>query len=116
MDYINRVYENLKQKYGYEPEFLQAVQEVLESIRPAVMANLEVYEKNKILERLTTPDRIISFRVPWVNDKGEVEVNMGYRVQWSSAIGPYKGGLRLHPSVNQSILKFFLYLFLFALK
>ncbi len=106
MDYINRVYENLKQKYGHEPEFLQAVQEVLESIRPAVMANLEVYEKNKILERLTTPDRIISFRVPWVNDKGEVEVNMGYRVQWSSAIGPYKGGLRLHPSVNQSILKF----------
>ena len=106
MDYINSVLTNLNKKFSYEPEFLQATKEVLESIRPCVEKNLELYQKNKILERLTTPDRIISFRIPWVNAKGEVEVNMGYRIQWSNAIGPYKGGLRLHPSVNQSILKF----------
>ena len=106
MDYINSVLTNLNKKFPYEPEFLQATKEVLESIRPCVEKNLELYQKNKILERLTTPDRIISFRIPWVNAKGEVEVNMGYRIQWSNAIGPYKGGLRLHPSVNQSILKF----------
>lgn len=106
MNYINEVYENLKNKYANEVEFLQAVKEVLESIEPIIAENEELYRKNKILERITTPDRIISFRVPWVNDKGEVEVNMGYRVQWNNAIGPYKGGLRLHPSVNQSILKF----------
>lgn len=106
MDYINSVLANLNKKFSYEPEFLQATKEVLESIRPCVEKNLELYQKNKILERLTTPDRIISFRIPWVNAKGEVEVNMGYRIQWSNAIGPYKGGLRLHPSVNQSILKF----------
>ena len=106
MNYINEVYENLKNKYANEVEFLQAVKEVLESIEPIIAENEELYRKNKILERITTPDRIISFRVPWVNDKGEVEVNMGYRVQWYNAFGPYKGGLRLHPSVNQSILKF----------
>ncbi len=106
MDYINSVLTNLNKKFPYEPEFLQATKEVLESIRPCVEKNLDLYQKNKILERLTTPDRIISFRIPWVNDNGEVEVNMGYRIQWSNAIGPYKGGLRLHPSVNQSILKF----------
>lgn len=106
MTYIEEVYANLKQKYRYEPEFLQAAKEVLDSIAPCVERNLEVYKNNKILERITTPDRIISFRVPWVNDKGEVEVNMGYRIQWSNVLGPYKGGLRLHPSVNQSILKF----------
>ena len=106
MNYINEVYENLKNKYANEVEFLQAVKELLESIEPIIAENEELYRKNKILERITTPDRIISFRVPWVNDKGEVEVNMGYRVQWNNAIGPYKGGLRLHPSVNQSILKF----------
>ena len=106
MDYINSVLTNLNKKFPYEPEFLQATKEVLESIRPCVEKNLDLYQKNKILERLTTPDRIISFRIPWVNDSGEVEVNMGYRIQWSNAIGPYKGGLRLHPSVNQSILKF----------
>ena len=106
MTYIEEVYANLKQKYWYEPEFLQAAKEVLDSIAPCVERNLEVYKNNKILERITTPDRIISFRVPWVNDKGEVEVNMGYRIQWSNVLGPYKGGLRLHPSVNQSILKF----------
>lgn len=106
MDYINSVLTNINKKFPYEPEFLQATKEVLESIRPCVEKNLDLYQKNKILERLTTPDRIISFRIPWVNDNGEVEVNMGYRIQWSNAIGPYKGGLRLHPSVNQSILKF----------
>ena len=106
MDYVKEVYNNLAEKYAYEPEFLQACKEVLESIKPCVDANLDLYRKNKILERITTPDRIITFRVPWVNDKGEAMVNMGYRVQWSNAIGPYKGGLRLHPSVNQSILKF----------
>lgn len=106
MDYINSVLTNLNKKFPYEPEFLQATKEVLESIRPCVEKKLDLYQKNKILERLTTPDRIISFRIPWVNDNGEVEVNMGYRIQWSNAIGPYKGGLRLQPSVNQSILKF----------
>ncbi len=106
MHYVDEVYESVSKKYYYETEFLQALKEVLDSIRPCVDANIDVYRKHKILERIATPDRIISFRVPWVNDKGETEVNMGYRIQWSNAIGPYKGGLRLHPSVNQSILKF----------
>ena len=89
-----------------EPEFHQAVTEVFESLRPVIEANEEFYKKEAILERLTEPERMIKFRVPWVDDKGNVQVNMGIRVQFNSAIGPYKGGLRFHPSVNQGIIKF----------
>ena len=106
MNYVERVLNNIKEKYSHEKEFVQAVTEVLESLKVVILKNEEFYEKNAILERLVTPDRIIKFRVPWVNDKGEIKVNMGYRIQWNNAIGPYKGGLRLHPSVNESILKF----------
>ncbi len=106
MKYIDRVYADLQKKYAGQPEFLQAVREVLESIAPAVEKNEELYEKNAILERITEPDRIISFKVPWVDDKGRAHVNIGYRVQFNNSIGPYKGGSRLHPSVNPSIMKF----------
>lgn len=106
MNYVERVLNNIKEKYSHEKEFVQAVTEVLESLKVVILKDEEFYEKNAILERLVTPDRIIKFRVPWVNDKGEIKVNMGYRIQWNNAIGPYKGGLRLHPSVNESILKF----------
>ena len=95
----------MAQRNAHEPEFLQAVREVLESIQPVVEKHPE-YEKAGLIERLVEPERIISFRVPWVDDAGKVQVNRGYRVQFNSAIGPYKGGLRFHPSVNQSILKF----------
>ena len=104
-EYLKRVYEGLEKRNGNEPEFLQAVREVLESIQPVVEKHPE-YEKAGLIERLVEPERVISFRVPWVDDQGKVQVNRGYRVQFNSAIGPYKGGLRLHPSVNQSILKF----------
>ena len=106
MKYIDRVYADLQKKYAEQPEFLQAVREVLESIAPAVEKNEEVYERNAILERITEPDRIISFKIPWVDDKGQAHVNIGYRVQFNNSIGPYKGGIRLHPSVNPSIMKF----------
>lgn len=106
MNYVERVLNNIKEKYSHEKEFVQAVTEVLESLKVVILKDEEFYEKNAILERLVTPDRIVKFRVPWVNDKGEIKVNMGYRIQWNNAIGPYKGGLRLHPSVNESILKF----------
>lgn len=105
MSYVQRVMDSLKEKYAYEPVFLQAVQEVLQTLQPLLDKNPR-YEEYKILERITEPERIISFRVEWVDDKGQVQVNRGYRVQYNSAIGPYKGGLRLHPSVNQGILKF----------
>ena len=104
-EYLKRVYDGLAQRNANEPEFLQAVREVLESIQPVVEKHPE-YEKAGLIERLVEPERIITFRVPWVDDKGEVHVNLGYRVQYNSAIGPYKGGLRFHPSVNLSILKF----------
>ena len=104
-EYLKRVYDGLAQRNANEPEFLQAVREVLESIQPVVEKHPE-YEKAGLIERLVEPERIITFRVPWVDDQGKVQVNRGYRVQFNSAIGPYKGGLRLHPSVNQSILKF----------
>ena len=97
--------DSLKEKYSYEPVFLQAVQEVLQSLQPVLDKNKK-YEQYKILERIVEPERSIAFRVEWVDDKGEVQVNRGYRVQYNSAIGPYKGGLRLHPSVNLGILKF----------
>ena len=96
----------VKEKNASQPEFLQAVEEVLESLRPAVEANEEKFKKEALLERLTEPERQIMFRVPWVDDNGQVQVNTGYRVQFNSAIGPYKGGLRLHPSVNIGIIKF----------
>ena len=105
MSYAQRVIEGLKQKYTSEPVFLQAVEEVLMTLQPLLDKDAK-YEKYKILERITEPERIISFRVEWVDDKGEIQVNRGYRVQYNSAIGPYKGGLRFHPSVNLGILKF----------
>ena len=106
MNYVNEVLERVAAQNPGQPEFLQAVTEVLESLRVVIEKNEEVYRKNAFLERLVTPERSIMFRVPWVDDKGQVQVNNGYRVQFNSAIGPYKGGLRFHPSVNQGILKF----------
>jgi len=106
MSYVDEVLAKVKEKNASEPEFLQAVEEVLETIRPVVEANEEVYRKDAILERITIPDRQIIFRVPWVDDNGQVQVNTGYRVQFNNSIGPYKGGLRLHPSVYIGIIKF----------
>ncbi len=106
MGYVDEVIEKVIAKNPGEPEFHQAVKEVLESLRPVVEANEEVYRREALLERITEPDRQIKFRVPWVDDKGQVQVNVGYRVQFNNAIGPYKGGLRLHPSVNIGIIKF----------
>ena len=106
MSYVNEILERVAAQNPDQPEFLQAVTEVLESLRVVIEKNEDVYRKNAFLERLVTPERIIMFRVPWVDDKGQVQVNNGYRVQFNSAIGPYKGGLRFHPSVNQGILKF----------
>ncbi len=106
MKYVDEVLARVQAKNASEPEFLQAVEEVLESIRPVVEANEELYRKEAILERLTEPDRQFKFRVAWVDDHGQVQVNTGYRVQFNNAIGPYKGGLRLHPSVYLGIIKF----------
>ena len=106
MGYVDEVLAKVKEKNAAEPEFLQAVSEVLESLRPVIDANEELYRKNAILERITEPDRQIMFRVPWVDDNGQVQVNRGYRVQFNNSIGPYKGGIRLHPSVNLGIIKF----------
>ena len=106
MSYVDEVLARVKTKNAAEPEFLQAVDEVLESIRPVVEANEELYKKEAILERITEPDRQFKFRVSWVDDNGQVQVNTGYRVQFNNAIGPYKGGLRLHPSVYLGIIKF----------
>lgn len=105
MSYVDEVIKEVSEKNSDEPEFLQAVTEVLESLRPVVEADGR-YEKRAVLERMCEPERTVSFRVPWVDDKGKVHVNKGYRVQFNSAIGPYKGGIRLHPSVNESIVKF----------
>lgn len=104
-EYLLRVFETVKKRNGNEPEFIQAVQEVLESFEPVVEQRPEL-EAAGIMERLVEPERVIQFRVPWVDDQGKVQVNRGFRVQFNSAIGPYKGGLRLHPSVNQSVIKF----------
>ena len=106
MSYTEEIYERVVAQNPGEPEFHQAVKEVLDSLKVAIDRNEEKYRNYAILERLVEPERIISFRVPWIDDKGNVQVNKGYRVQFNSAIGPYKGGLRFHPSVNQSILKF----------
>lgn len=104
-EYVKRVYEALEQRNPHEKEFLQAAYEILESLEPLVVKRPEI-EKNKILERFVEPERFVQFRVAWVDDQGEVQVNRGYRVQYNSCIGPYKGGLRFHPSVNASIIKF----------
>ena len=104
-EYLKTVFNDLKQRNADQPEFLQAVEEVLESLQPVIEARPEL-QKAAIIERIVEPERIIMFRVSWVDDNGNVKVNRGYRVQFNSAIGPYKGGLRLHPSVNLSILKF----------
>ena len=106
MSYVDEVYERVVRENPSQPEFHQAVREVLDSLRPVIERNEERYRREALLERLTMPERQILFRVPWVDDKGQVQVNNGFRVQFSSAIGPYKGGLRLHPSVNLGIIKF----------
>ena len=106
MSYVDDVLKDVSERYAEQPEFIQAVTEVLNTLRPVVEANEDVYKRDAILERLTEPDRAIIFRVPWVDDKGNVQVNRGYRVQFNNSIGPYKGGLRFHPSVNLSIIKF----------
>ena len=105
MNYSERVVKDLESRYADQPEFIQAAREVLLTLQPALDAYPE-YEKEGLLERLVEPERIVMFRVPWVDDEGKVQVNRGYRIQFNSAIGPYKGGIRLHPSVNLSILKF----------
>lgn len=106
MSYVDDVIELTVKQNPSEPEFHQAVKEVLESLRVVIEANEEEYKKNALLERLVNPERQLKFRVPWVDDNGQVQVNTGYRVQFNSAIGPYKGGLRFHPSVNVGIIKF----------
>ena len=105
MSYIDRVLADLKERYKDQPEFLQTAEEVLGTLRPIIDQNPK-YEEASLLERLVEPERVIIFRVPWVDDNGKIQVNRGYRVQFNSAIGPYKGGLRFHPSVNLSIIKF----------
>ncbi len=106
MGYVDEVLERVRTKNAAEPEFLQAVEEFMESVRPVIDANEDLYRKEAILERITEPDRQIKFRVAWVDDNGQAQVNTGYRVQFNNAIGPYKGGLRLHPSVYSGIIKF----------
>ena len=106
MSYVDDVYAMVVEKNPAQPEFHQAVKEVLDSLRVVIEANEEEYKRDGLLERLVTPERQLLFRVPWVDDKGQVQVNNGFRVQFNSAIGPYKGGIRLHPSVNLGIIKF----------
>ncbi len=106
MSYVDEILEQVIAKNPNQPEFHQAVKEVLESLRPAIEKNEALYRREALLERLTEPDRIVEFRVSWVDDRGQVQVNKAYRVQYNNVIGPYKGGIRLHPSVNQSIMKF----------
>ena len=106
MSYVDEVIAQVIKENPNEPEFHQAVKEVLLSLRPVVEENEEAFRRDALLERLVNPERQIKFRVPWIDDKGQVHINTGYRVQFNSAIGPYKGGLRLHPSVNLGIIKF----------
>ena len=105
MTYTSKVLDDLRIRHSHQPEFLQAVEEVLNTLQP-LMDKEPKYEKNRILERIVEPERIIQFRVEWIDDKGEIQVNRGYRIQYNSAIGPYKGGLRLHPTVNEGVLRF----------
>ena len=104
-EYVKRVYAQVEKRDGDQPEFMQAVREVFESLEPVVAKHPE-YEKAGVLERIVEPERAIKFRVAWVDDEGKVQVNRGYRIQFNSAIGPYKGGLRFHPSVNEGVIKF----------
>ena len=106
MSYVDEALARVKKQNADQPEFIQAVTEVLESLRAVIEKNEESYKRNALLERLTTPERCILFRVPWVDDRGQVQVNNAYRIQFNGAIGPYKGGMRFHPSVNLSIMKF----------
>ncbi|MCR4756041.1 MAG: NADP-specific glutamate dehydrogenase, partial [Lachnospiraceae bacterium] len=106
MSYVDEVLEKVKKRDADQPEFIQAVTEVLETLKPVIEKDEQKYRDLAILERITEPDRQIMFRVPWVDDNGKVQVNRGFRVQFNNAIGPYKGGLRLHPSVNLGIIKF----------
>ena len=106
MAYVDEVLEAVRKQNAEQPEFIQTVEEVLGSLRPVIAQNEEVYRREALLERMVSPERCILFRVPWVDDQGNMKVNTGYRVQFNSAIGPYKGGLRFHPSVNLSIMKF----------
>lgn len=106
MSYAQEIYQHVVEKNAHEPEFCQAVKEVLDSIEPAIAVHEQDYRNVALLERMVEPERSVTFRVPWLDDNGVVRVNRGYRIQFNSAIGPYKGGLRFHPSVNQSILKF----------
>ncbi len=105
MNYSERVIADLKERYSSEPEFIQAAEEVLSTLQPALDAHPE-FEENGLLERLVEPERVIMFRVPWVDDSGKVQVNRAFRVEYNSAIGPYKGGLRFNPTVNLGMLKF----------
>ena len=105
MSYVDSVLQELVRKIQAKDEFLQAATEVLNSLRPVIDANPQ-FQESALLERILEPERVLMFRVPWVDDQGRVQVNRGFRVQFNSAIGPYKGGLRLHPSVNLSIIKF----------
>ncbi|MEG0895482.1 MAG: Glu/Leu/Phe/Val dehydrogenase dimerization domain-containing protein, partial [Oscillospiraceae bacterium] len=104
-EYLKGLYQKVKQRNSNEPEFLQAVQEVLYSLQPVLEKRPDII-KNGVIDRIVEPERMITFRVSWVDDNGNVNVNRGYRVQFNSALGPYKGGLRFHPSVNSSIIKF----------
>ena len=106
MNYVDEILQRVKEQNPDQAEFKQAVEEVLESLRPVIERNEAVYRRDAILERLTTAERTIIFSVPWVDDNGQVQLNRGYRVQFNGAIGPYKGGLRFHPSVNLSVIKF----------
>ena len=106
MSYVDEILARVQKQNPHEAEFNQAVYEVLESLRPVIEKNEEKFKRDALLERLTTPERVILFRIPWVDDNGQVQVNNGYRVQFNGAIGPYKGGMRFHPSVNLSIMKF----------
>ena len=105
MSYAQSIVEKMREKYPYQPFFLQALQEILLSLEPEIKRD-KIYEDNAILERLVVPERSIAFRVPWIDDCGRVQVNNGYRIEFNSALGPYKGGLRFHPSVNEDIIKF----------
>ena len=105
-NYVDEIIENVSAKYASQPEFIQTVTEILDSLRPVIEAKEEDYRRKALLERLVEPERQVIFRVPWTDDKGQVHVNTGYRVQFNSAIGPYKGGLRFHPSVYIGIMKF----------
>ncbi len=105
MNYSQRVMAELRERYADQPEFIQAADEVLETLQPALDAHPE-FEEGALLERIVEPERIVMFRVPWVDDKGKVQVNRGYRVEYNSALGPYKGGLRFNPTVSLGMLKF----------